>query len=184
MAELDRQIKRGTERLLKSPEDITDLLAPQLSGWRKERDRLAAETATHTREAAPQNIEAEAEAAVDRLWTLANDLQGADPARLREVIRRMVGRIELWFDHVPHGKRVECPLSKGTIELQPSEIFFGQVSRGDRIEPATSWSRSLNGRLPKSSKKLGFPVILRSRRLFASDFEQLQNLSEKHGIVG
>ena len=133
LAELDRQIKQGTGRLLKSPEDITDLLAPQLSAWRKERDRLAAETATHTRAAGPHNIEAEADAAVDRLWTLANDLQGTDPARLREVIRRMVGRIELWFDHVPHGKRVECPLSKGRIELQPSVVFFGQASRGDRI---------------------------------------------------
>ena len=46
----------------------------------------------------------------------------------------MMERIELWFEHVPHGKRTECPLSKGTVELQPSEILFGQASRGEPIK--------------------------------------------------
>src|SRR5262245_15873305 len=54
LAELDRQIKQGTERLLKSPEDITDLLAPQLSAWQKERHRLPGEIAADTRQSAPQ----------------------------------------------------------------------------------------------------------------------------------
>jgi hypothetical protein len=80
---------------------------------------------------------------------LADELNHAEPSRLRKVIRRMVNRIELWFDRVPHGKRVECPLSKGTIALRPDHIFFGQASRGDRTsielfaESSCHWTNSL-----------------------------------------
>ncbi len=65
--------------------------------------------------------------------SLAEELQNAEPARLRELIRRMVARIDLWFDHVPKGNRVECPLSRGMIELRPDQISYRLVSRGDPL---------------------------------------------------
>ena len=70
LADLDRQIRQGAERLLKSPEDITDLLAPQPSAWRNERERLADELATAERTTGPVDLDTEADAAVDRLRAL------------------------------------------------------------------------------------------------------------------
>jgi hypothetical protein len=108
-----------------------DLLADELSNMKRERDRLAAELQQLEASTAPVDLEAEADAVVDKLWTLAEELQNAEPARLRELIRRMVARIDLWFDHVPKGNRVECPLSRGMIELRPGQVSYRLVSRGN-----------------------------------------------------
>ena len=131
VAGLDKEIQHGTRRLLRAPDDIADLLAGELSNMKRERDRLAAELEQLEASVAPMDVEAEADAVVDKLWTLADELQRADPARLRELIRRMVARIDLWLDHVPKGNRVECPLSRGVIELRPDEISYRLDSRGD-----------------------------------------------------
>jgi site-specific DNA recombinase len=130
---LDKEIQHGTRRLLRAPDNIADLLADELSNMKRERDRLAAELQQLEASPAPVDLEAEADAVVDKLWTLAEELQNAEPARLRELIRRMVARIDLWFDHVPKGNRVECPLSRGMIELRPDQISYRLVSRGDWI---------------------------------------------------
>jgi hypothetical protein len=133
VSQLDREIDHGVKRLLRAPDDVADLLAQELSNMRRERERLARELDDLEQPRDPADIEAEVEAAVSRLWTLAEELGQADPARLRELIRRMVARIELHFDHIQRGPRVECPLSKGTIDLRPDPILFRLVSRGDWI---------------------------------------------------
>ena len=94
-------------------------------------ERAAAELSRTEAARRPIDLDAEADAVVDRLWGLGEELQQADPARLRELLRRMVERIELRFKHVPKGKRVECPLTGGEIRLHPE--FFCSVNRGDRI---------------------------------------------------
>jgi site-specific DNA recombinase len=131
VADLDKEIQHGTRRLLRAPDNIADLLAAELSNMKRERDRLAAELEQLVASAKPVDLEAEADAVVDKLWTLADELQHADPARLRELVRRMVARIDLWFDRVPKGNRVECPLSRGVIELRPDEISYRLDNRGD-----------------------------------------------------
>ena len=131
MAELDREIEQGTKRLLKAPDEIADLFGAELARIRRERDRLGAEL-VNLEDHAPADLEADVEATVDRLWTLADELGKANPARLRELIRRMVSRIDLWFDAKQIGPRVKRPFSKGCIDLRPDPLFFRLVSRGDR----------------------------------------------------
>jgi site-specific DNA recombinase len=133
LAELDRAIVQGTKRVLAAPDDVADLLTAELSNTRKERDHVAAELEHAKAEQKPIDLEAEVEAAVAHLWTLAADLNQADPARLRELFNRMVESIELWFDHVPRGKKTICPLSKGVVNLRPDSTIFRLVSRDDRI---------------------------------------------------
>lgn len=48
-------------------------------------------------------------------------------------MRRMVARVELRFGRVEKAKRVECPFSKGRIELRPDPLLCSPVSRGDGI---------------------------------------------------
>ena len=62
---------------------------------------------------------------------MGDELDKADPARLRELMRRMVSRIDLWFAEEKQGKRTVHPLAKGTIDLRPDPVFSKVVSRGE-----------------------------------------------------
>jgi len=81
------------------------------------------------RQAHPVDDDAEAESVLNQLWSLEQEIQEAEPARLCELIRRIVGRVDLYFDHIPRGKRIKCSLSRGMIELGQDPIFFGLVNR-------------------------------------------------------
>jgi len=129
LAELESGLDRATDRMLRSPDDLVDLLAPKVSRMRQERDGAANRLAGLKRQAHPVDADAEADSVLSRLWSLEQEIQEAEPARLRELIRRIVGRIDLFFDHVPHGKRIKCSLSRGMIELKQDPIFFGLVNR-------------------------------------------------------
>ena len=67
----------------------------------------------------------------EKVGMSADELDKAEPVRVRELFQRFVSRIELRFDHVQRGKRMECPLSKGTIFWNTE--MFSCVSRGERI---------------------------------------------------
>ena len=72
-----------------------------------------------------------AKLAAAKLWTLGDELEKAAPARVRELFQRFVERIELRFDQIPRGKRMECRFASGEIHMNQS--MFPIVSRGDRI---------------------------------------------------
>ena len=143
---LDGEIEHGVKRLLRAPDDIADLLGSELSRMRKERERLARRLEELESLECPEvdDVEALVDQAVDRLWSIVEELDKAEPARLRELIRRMVHRIDLWFDHVPKGKRVECPLSRGTIQLRPDPVLFRLDNRGD-------WTRTSDLSVPNAA---------------------------------
>ena len=130
VADLDRQVAHGTKRLLQAPDDIADLLAAELSKLRKERDRLTKELSDWEPVPAP-DLEAQADAAVDQLWALCEELQKAPPARLRELVRQMVSRIRLRFGKKKQGRRTIYPFLGGKVELRPDPVLYRQNSRGD-----------------------------------------------------
>ncbi len=133
LATLDAEIEQGARRLLRAPDDVADLLGRELSAMRRDRDRLVSQVSDLEGAAAPVDVAAEADAAVDRLWGLAEELEKAPPVRVRELVRRMVARVELRFGRVEKAKRVECPFLKGRIELRPDPLLCSPVSRGDWI---------------------------------------------------
>jgi site-specific DNA recombinase len=136
LAECNKRVEKWTENVLDADPGVKDLLSERLAELRRERDRLADELATMDRASGKPkraaNREAEVEAIVDRVWRLADDLQKADPARVRELFNRLVLSIELWFGTVPRGKGAVHPLANGIMQLRPDQIFK-VVSRGDRI---------------------------------------------------
>jgi hypothetical protein len=68
------------------------------------------------------------------LWQLGEEMSKAQPARRREVFQLFVSRIDLRFNQVKRGKRIECPLHSGEIQLRSGEgTIFGSVNRGDWI---------------------------------------------------
>jgi len=78
------------------------------------------------------NLDAQAEQILESLWTMHAGLEyGGDPSRRRELLRRVIDRIDLHFDSVQKGKRSSHPCSKGDIHLRHDPRFFGHVSRGE-----------------------------------------------------
>jgi hypothetical protein len=133
LAELDRALEQGTKRVLSAPDDVADLLAVELSKTRKERERVAAELERTAKQQKPLDLETEVEKTVAHLWALATELNRTKPERLRELFNRIVGSIDLWFDHIPQGNKTICPFVKGVLHLRQDSPIFRLVSRDDRI---------------------------------------------------
>jgi hypothetical protein len=83
----------------------------------------------------PANIEAETDAAVNELWTMAEEFEKADPALLRELIRRMVARIDVKFGEVRQGKQIKRPVTGGTLSLRPDPNLSVMFNSGCRRKP-------------------------------------------------
>lgn len=132
LADLDKQLAQGAKRLIAAPDDIADLLGAELSKLRKERDRLA-DRLTEARPIRRDDLEAQADALVDRLWTLTQELGEAPPPRLREIVRRMVSRIDLRFRQEKWGRKTVSRFDAGEIVLRPDSDLYKLVSRGDWI---------------------------------------------------
>jgi DNA invertase Pin-like site-specific DNA recombinase len=124
-ADLDRQIDQGADRLLKAPDDLMDILAPKLSAMREERKRLAKELAASTKGDNAVDVEAMAEAAIDRLWTLSAEFEKANPAQLKELLRRIVSKVELFFDEHRTAQRTFYRCVRGIVQLQPAATYLG-----------------------------------------------------------
>jgi hypothetical protein len=122
LADLDGRIKQGAKRLLAAPDDIADLVAAELSKVRGERDGIACQLEA-MENSEDLDIEAETEATLQQLWSIGEELKSAPLPRLRELLRRMVARIDLEFGRKEKGTRVERPFSKGTIDLRPDQVF-------------------------------------------------------------
>ncbi len=132
VADLDKQVAHGTKRLLQAPDDIADLLAVELSKLRKERDRLARQVLEWEPHEAV-DLEAKADALVDRFWRLDQELRHAPPTRMRELVHQMVSRIDLSFDRKKQGRRTIHPFAGGRVYLRPDPVLYRLVNRGDWI---------------------------------------------------
>jgi DNA invertase Pin-like site-specific DNA recombinase len=136
LAELDRQIDAGTERYLTAPKALLPDLAAKIDGWKEQREGLRAELVALREEAGPEDFTEQVEKAIGQLPRLREEFDCGDPARLREVIRQMVARIDCTFEYLPHGKdrhgrpRFKSVLSRGLIHLRPDLIINRDVPSG------------------------------------------------------
>jgi hypothetical protein len=126
LADLDEQIRAATLNVLRAKHNL-DLLNEALTGLREERDRLALELQDAEARKEPElDVEAVVEEAVGRLRTLGERLDETDPTRLREVLRQMIERIDLYYEEPPERKAREWfRLERGVVRLRPQLQFEG-----------------------------------------------------------
>ena len=116
---LDKQISRGAERLLSVPETLVETITSKLAALQEQRDQLQATLdagAAHSEQ--PEALDEETvEAAIGALQELQERLTDADPDNLRELLRGLVVKIELHFDHpeTEPGKRSKHVFTEGRI---------------------------------------------------------------------
>lgn len=100
-----------------------DVLAPKLAAMKRERSELADSLAATQSTPQPKNVEGIVKMAMDRLTELAAEFKTADQTKLQELIRRMVSRVELWFEPNPERKgTIRC--CRGSIELREDPVAF------------------------------------------------------------
>jgi hypothetical protein len=67
IGKLDREIKLAAERLLTAPDNMTDVLAPQIEARRREREAIEDKLAEADRLSRPADLRTEALAIVEKL---------------------------------------------------------------------------------------------------------------------
>lgn len=134
LRQLDQEIDRAADRLLRAPDDLLDVLAPKVSAMRKQREIVAAELENAERSAQPIDVDTETDRIVKKLWTMAEDLRSIEPATVRGALQRIVDRIDLRFERKQAGERsfyepigAEIALKSGT------DNYLGPVNRGGSI---------------------------------------------------
>ena len=131
---LSKQIDQGAENLLAAPADLTAVLTTKLQSWQKERDELRKQLQAHQRPQAGTvaNVDEMVEAITGELQTLRESLNESDPGLLRAALKRLVSKVELWFDfkQTKYGDRIQAVPRRGLIHLRPDLQIVKLVSGG------------------------------------------------------
>jgi hypothetical protein len=119
--ELGQKIARGNERLVLLPADRIPGVVEQLRGWEREREATLAELARLETDPPSARLERAVADAAAALWRLREALRDEDTPLLRDVLRQMVTRIELRWDHEQRGSKVFCRVSGGVVWMPSPE---------------------------------------------------------------
>ena len=115
-AELDKQVGRLVKAI--RTVDAAEVVE-ELQIVRAERDRVKAGLAQAGKTTHTEDLDAEAERIAGRLWTAGKKLQSTDPAELREMLHRLVDRIDCRWKRNPRDQRARYELIRGDVQLQP-----------------------------------------------------------------
>jgi hypothetical protein len=128
LAELDAEIRTGTRNLLRATDHL-DLLQEALGELRVKREQLVKELerAERSQEVPIEEKEATVNRAIDRLFQLRSLLEKCKPEQLREVLRLLVCRVDIYFDTAERKHRQRFRFSKGIVKLRPVLELAGNV---------------------------------------------------------
>lgn len=130
IADLDRQIDQGAERVFQAPAAIVDSLYAKLEQLRLERDRLNAElqAAQHTQDGSADQEEERIEEALRGLRKLRQAISTAEPSEVRTLLSSIVAKIELRFSKHQHGQYTRTTFETGTIFLRPDPVLCSNLA--------------------------------------------------------
>src|SRR5262249_28432033 len=120
IGQLTHKIDQGMERMALIDHDLLTEFGATVRGWKEERDRLQGEPGRLTRPVERVDLDKvlkEVEALLFRLHECYGEANVVD---LRAVLRELVTRIELFFDH-KHMKKTRAIFRKGIIHVRPQK---------------------------------------------------------------
>ncbi len=123
IADLDRQVDKGAERIFGAPDDLVQTLYRKLDELRSERDRLRQQVEAAGRQEVDLDVEAVVEEALGYLRTLGKQIREAAPEDRQELFRQFIAKIELHFTHRQAGAKQRHDFSHGTIFLRPDPVL-------------------------------------------------------------
>ena len=125
LAELNRQIDNGAERIFSAPPSLTGTLYRKLDQLRAERDRVHVQLEDVKRrlDGTDQQGSQEAEEAICALRNLSKAFEDADPVDTRELLASLVSRIDLFFNRHKCRKYTRTSFREGLIHIRPDAAF-------------------------------------------------------------
>lgn len=127
LAALDRKIKKATEHLLELEGAAFRQAKAVIDEWHRERHALGRQlkTALKPRKDSPAAM---AEAAVLQLDSFREALEQGDPRRVRETLKGLIERVDLWWVKVPSSRwETQHRFSRGQITFREG-VFVPQLS--------------------------------------------------------
>ena len=131
LRELDKQLDRFSKNWFETPESLLKQLTEEAEAKKRERETIADQLATLEAAADRIDIESTTEKIAEKSLALSEELQSAEPARIRELFRQLVERVEVNFTERHRGKRREYQPVGGRITFRTESLGF--ASRGDWI---------------------------------------------------
>ncbi len=129
LRELDKQIDTGAGRVLTAPDNLVEVLTTKLQQMKRDREQIEQQLKRIQKPPAI-NIEKQIKQLADKVWSLMDELQKAEPARVRELLQRAIDRVELSFTARQQGKRRTYHATGGKVVFRG---LSGFASRGDWI---------------------------------------------------
>jgi site-specific DNA recombinase len=121
IADLDQRIKKGRERLLTVDDALVDDCQRQLLDWKNELAKLESELDTY-RASRPvsEDLDTRMDRMMDQMGKFQRLLAESDPDQARTVLRELIDRVELHFDHKNTGKIAKSIFARGLIYIHPN----------------------------------------------------------------
>jgi hypothetical protein len=130
IGQLDQNIAKGGYNItIAEPEDMM-AISQNLKAMRLERIKLIGELDRLDRDVKRVDAEETLRTVEEQLWQLRESLAAADPRLVRESLRQMVGKVEVWFTHKPSkaGKLTKSTFARGLIWVRTDEpLMMGGV---------------------------------------------------------
>jgi hypothetical protein len=117
---LGKQIDKGTERLAVVPADMVPGLSAKIREWLSDQDRLAGELRqAESAGEAPAALDGDIKAVEAALWSLRDAVTQDDHVLLRELMRNLISKVEVWWTTrpTPTGK-LYTKVERGVIHVR------------------------------------------------------------------
>jgi DNA invertase Pin-like site-specific DNA recombinase len=119
--DLAQKIDQGNERLAILPADRVPGVIQVIRKWERERDEVLAELERAEKQSPVEALEEMIAAAEAALWRLQEAARDEDRPLLRDVLREMISRVELRWEHEERNGRTRSRLTSGVVRLQATE---------------------------------------------------------------
>jgi site-specific DNA recombinase len=114
-AQLEQQVAKGNANMALAPADAIAGIAATVRAWRTEREAVQGEIDRLETDASKTDAEAVLAAAEGQLWRLREMILGDDPLLVREVLRELLSKVELWFVHRRTAQQTRGRFVRGLI---------------------------------------------------------------------
>jgi DNA invertase Pin-like site-specific DNA recombinase len=148
LAELQAKIDPALERMALIPPDLLPQYGAMVRGWNEEHERLQREL-ERTQKARPDtgpDIDATVQKVTESLYRLREAVLEGDPVLAREFLRRLITKVELFFDKVQGPKRYKNVFRRGVIYVDPPAVEYlpsssSTTTAGRRGRRLRRWGR-------------------------------------------
>jgi hypothetical protein len=119
VAKLDQDIAKGKRNMaLADDADSIKAIGQTVREWQTEREQVTEEIGRLERRADQAEDEKVLKECEAHLWHLQDAFASSDPADVRDVLREMVSKVELWFTHRRTAKQTRNTFARGRVYLR------------------------------------------------------------------